>query len=256
MPKTLGRIGLFIAAGLRGIRRWSNRLCEWFLPGRLSSKRKKRWESWWSDDDYQPFFEPDNQIPPEIDEAIHEEWFPPNTRLLDIGCGSGWIAGWLADQGFDVLGVDYAEGAIERARERFRDHNGNLKWKVADIIEGGPPDTDFDVLIDRGCLHRIPDANWPKYCRNVHASAKPGAKFLLMVATFNHERFVLNEARMSHEDLKKKVSGVFAGHFEIERMTHGFIQLNERMGEDMPAVTFWMTVRSKHQLESDSSQSV
>jgi 2-polyprenyl-3-methyl-5-hydroxy-6-metoxy-1,4-benzoquinol methylase len=34
--------------------------------------------------------------------------FPRGARLVDLGCGSGEIAGWLAEQGYDALGVDLA----------------------------------------------------------------------------------------------------------------------------------------------------
>lgn len=48
-------------------------------------------------------------------------WFAgrerPGGRVVDIGCGTGRDALWLAEQGFDVLGLDYAPGAVRRARQ-------------------------------------------------------------------------------------------------------------------------------------------
>jgi 2-polyprenyl-3-methyl-5-hydroxy-6-metoxy-1,4-benzoquinol methylase len=39
-------------------------------------------------------------------------------RALDVGCGTGTNALWLAKQGFDVLGIDVAPVAIEKARKK------------------------------------------------------------------------------------------------------------------------------------------
>ncbi|MEO0439399.1 MAG: class I SAM-dependent methyltransferase [Pseudomonadota bacterium] len=62
---------------------------------------------------------------------------PPGGRLLDLGCGSGVpIAGHFLDQGFAVVGVDYAESMIALARRRYP----AADWHVQDInnltIEG------------------------------------------------------------------------------------------------------------------------
>jgi 2-polyprenyl-3-methyl-5-hydroxy-6-metoxy-1,4-benzoquinol methylase len=45
----------------------------------------------------------------------------PRSRAIDVGCGSGWFAGALADEGFSVVGVEVAEEPVRRARARFPD---------------------------------------------------------------------------------------------------------------------------------------
>jgi SAM-dependent methyltransferase len=43
----------------------------------------------------------------------------PHSRVIDVGCGSGWFAGALAAAGFAVVGVEVAQEPVRRARARF-----------------------------------------------------------------------------------------------------------------------------------------
>jgi 2-polyprenyl-3-methyl-5-hydroxy-6-metoxy-1,4-benzoquinol methylase len=47
-----------------------------------------------------------SKIPQEVQDAVDSGWFSPGSSALDIGCGMGEIAAWLAQQGFNVLGID------------------------------------------------------------------------------------------------------------------------------------------------------
>lgn len=65
---------------------------------------------------------------PWLDRFVRD--LPPGGRLLDLGCGSGVpIAGHFLDQGFAVVGVDYAETMIALARQRYP----AAEWHVGDI---------------------------------------------------------------------------------------------------------------------------
>jgi SAM-dependent methyltransferase len=74
-------------------------------------------------------------------------------KALDIGCGTGDNAIWLAQQGFHVLGVDTAEAAIEKAKKKALEAGAQCTFMVSDIltsrIEGAP----FGFVFDRGFLH-------------------------------------------------------------------------------------------------------
>lgn len=237
----------FAAAPIRLCRRMLVGVVSRFFPDAYSRKRRGSWEARWGREGYTPFFrEAEPKAPPEILEAVENQWFPAGGRVLDIGCGDGWLTAWMVDRGFRAMGVDFAKPAIDRAREAYREYDDRLEWKVVDIINDDPPGNDFDILIDRGCLHRIPHHQWPTYCRNVRACAVAGARLVLIVATFQHDRFLLSDTRMSHDRVKSKVGEVFEAAFEIERMEHGCIDMDGAIhsrNPDMPAVTFWMTAR-------------
>lgn len=76
----------------------------------------------------------------------------PVGRALEVGCGTGTNALWLAAQGFDTLGVDVSPLAIERARAKVSDGAIACRFEVLNFIEN-PPEGPFDFVFDRGCFH-------------------------------------------------------------------------------------------------------
>ncbi|MGH8228611.1 MAG: class I SAM-dependent methyltransferase [Steroidobacteraceae bacterium] len=74
-------------------------------------------------------------------------------RALDVGCGTGTHALWLAAQGFAVLGIDVSTVAIERARAKKGAAAPACRFTVADFLRDGVSGGPFDLIFDRGCFH-------------------------------------------------------------------------------------------------------
>ena len=72
-------------------------------------------------------------------------------RALEVGCGTGTNALWLAGRGFDVLGVDVAPLAVEKARAKQGAVKG-CRFENIDFLTAPPPGP-FDFVFDRGCFH-------------------------------------------------------------------------------------------------------
>ncbi len=74
-------------------------------------------------------------------------------KMLEIGCGTGTNAIWLAQQGFNVTAVDVSGEAIKRAERKAAEAGVNCRFIVVSAlemeIEGGP----FEFAFDRGCFH-------------------------------------------------------------------------------------------------------
>ena len=73
---------------------------------------------------------------------------------LDIGRGTGMNAIWLAQRGFETVGMDIAPTAIERAREKAgRAGVANVRFVCGDILETLPvARCSVDLVLDRGCF--------------------------------------------------------------------------------------------------------
>src|SRR5262245_42093240 len=90
----------------------------------------------------------------ELQQVLSQQAIPP-CRALELGCGTGTDSVWLAQQGFDVTGVDVAQLAVERAELRAHTAGVNVRFLLADVLNlpdlGGP----FAFFFDRGCYHAV-----------------------------------------------------------------------------------------------------
>ncbi|MFD7663933.1 methyltransferase domain-containing protein [Streptomyces sp. NPDC059788] len=71
--------------------------------------------------------------------------FPPG-QALDVGCGEGADARWLARQGWQVTAVDISEVALRRAADAAADAAGRVAWARADLTVTPPPGGAFDLV--------------------------------------------------------------------------------------------------------------
>ena len=90
---------------------------------------------------------------PQLVEIIEAVAIPPG-RTLEIGCGTGTNAIYLAQHGFNVLGVDISEIAVKMAREKA---SGLCRFEVADFLAAAPAGGPFEFVFDRGCFHAFDD---------------------------------------------------------------------------------------------------
>ena len=74
------------------------------------------------------------------------EGLPPG-RALDLACGEGRNAIWLAERGFEVTGVDFSDVALERARRIAAGRGVEVEWTHADVTEYEPPLRAFDLVV-------------------------------------------------------------------------------------------------------------
>ncbi|CAN5476948.1 hypothetical protein BH24ACT7_BH24ACT7_04810 [soil metagenome] len=80
-----------------------------------------------------------------------------------------------------MLGVDVSPSAIARARKRFAERDG-LEFEVVDVTKANAgPDTRFDGVLDRGCLHGIPPTLAGVYAGNVSRWTRPGGSLVLIM---------------------------------------------------------------------------
>ena len=99
-------------------------------------------DAWWAGD-----------VTEDVRLAVQHGWIEPGMRVLEVGCGSGENAAWLAAQGCVVLAVDISSAAIDRARQSHPTAAG-LTFAVADVTaRRALGSRDFDAMVDRGCLH-------------------------------------------------------------------------------------------------------
>jgi SAM-dependent methyltransferase len=77
----------------------------------------------------------------------------PQTRVLDVGCGAGWLANSISHHyGCAVTGIDFNPVAVQRAREVAHALGVSSKFEVADLFLYAPPEQS-DLVVSLGVLH-------------------------------------------------------------------------------------------------------
>ncbi|MFC3997630.1 class I SAM-dependent methyltransferase [Nocardiopsis sediminis] len=99
-------------------------------------------------------------------------------RALDVGCGEGADALWLARRGWRVTAADISRVALERAASAGADVAGRVVWTHADLTTAPPPAGAFDLVnAEYFPLPRRPDH---AALRGLLAAVAPGGTFLFV----------------------------------------------------------------------------
>jgi SAM-dependent methyltransferase len=87
-------------------------------------------------------------------------------KFLDLGTGPATQAIWLAKRGFEVIGSDLSQAAINRARKIYANEE-NVNFIVDDILNSKFNENEFDYIFDRGCFHVLSPADRQNYIRKI-----------------------------------------------------------------------------------------
>lgn len=100
--------------------------------------------------------------------------------VLDVGCGTGENALFLAGRGHEVWGVDSAPRAIEIAREKVRERDLPATFLVQDALRLEELGRTFDTVIDSGLFHALADPERPHFVRSLAAALRPGGTYHML----------------------------------------------------------------------------
>jgi len=116
--------------------------------------------------------------PKALVELVESEEVKP-CKTIDLGCGTGNYAIYLASKGFDVTGIDISENAIKLAKENAKKKGVKCDFLVADVLgDLDEIEETFDFAYDWELLHHIFPEKRKKYVKNVHGILNPSGKYL------------------------------------------------------------------------------
>jgi SAM-dependent methyltransferase len=105
-------------------------------------------------------------------------------RTLEIGAGTGTNAIWLAEHGFDVLGIDVSSLAVEKARAKMEGRDLRCRFTTLDFLAAPPPDPPFHFIFDRGCFHVFDEpTERARFAAHVAATLAPGGLWLSLIGS-------------------------------------------------------------------------
>jgi len=151
--------------------------------------------------------------------SIHGYSTSSNKRVLDVGCGNGYVLSRYAQHGADVSGVDLTKTAIELSKKRFRLAGLEGKFNQIDGQRLPFPDNHFDIVCSMGVLHHISDPG-PTVDEMFRVLKPKGKVIMMLYYRYSYKYMVLFR-------LKRL----------FDRRYRGFSQqqaLNRNDGEDCP----------------------
>jgi len=119
------------------------------------------------------------EAPPDVLVELIESGKVNSCKTIDLGCGAGNYALYLASIGFEVTGIDISQTAIKIAKENAKKKGIKSCFLVADLLDDlNEVKETFDFAYDWEVLHHIFPENRKKYIQNVFRLLNPGAKYL------------------------------------------------------------------------------
>ncbi len=100
---------------------------------------------------------------------------PRGSRVLDVGCGNGFLCGEFLNRGYNVVGIDLSARGIEIARRTYPSVRFEVIAADAHVLEGlnEPP---FDLVVSTEVVeHLYAPRNWARGCFD---ALKPGGRFV------------------------------------------------------------------------------
>ncbi len=126
------------------------------------------------------------------------------TSVLDIGCGAGNSTNLISQNTADVIGIDFSERMIDKAREVYP----NITFKSSDAEDIPLEDNSVDVVIANFVIHHFAEPN--KVFKEINRVLKSNGKFAFAVWGANEEQSSLGAFFQA-----------FANHHELTELPHG-----------------------------------
>ncbi len=125
--------------------------------------------------------------------------------VLDVGCGTGDNALFLASRGHDVTGIDAAPSAIERATQKAARSAAPATFLIHDALALDRLDVSFDTVIDSGLFHTFSDEQRPVFVRQLATVLKPGGRYLMLCFS-EHETRDGGPRRVTQAEIRQAFS--------------------------------------------------
>ncbi len=147
-----------------------------------------------------------------------------HNKVLEIGCGTGDNAIFMARKGLIVTATEIAPLALELAKAKAKDHNVNITFLLTDIIEHDIPGRPFDLVFDRGCFHHYDTSTSRiRFVHRIHEHLGEEGLWLSLIGNADEQTAGNGPPRLSATDIVTAVEPFFeilllkSSHFDSNR---------------------------------------
>jgi SAM-dependent methyltransferase len=145
--------------------------------------------------------------------------------VLDVGCGTGENALYLASLGHQVIGVDSAPTAISQAQEKAAARGIPAVFLVADALDLGKLRRRVETVLDCGMFHALDPAERRTYAQSLTEVLSPGGTLVLLC--FSDEE---PPGPGPHRIAEYEIGDAFRSIFVVSRIRRGRFEANRPGG--------------------------
>jgi ubiquinone/menaquinone biosynthesis C-methylase UbiE len=125
-----------------------------------------------------------------LTQAQHQAWLdllrevagPPPLKVLDVGCGTGFLALRMAELGHTAVGIDLSEEMLAEARRKTTGTGLPATFQIGDAEVPPPDGAPYDVILERHVIWTLPQPQ--EALRAWQALLKPGGLLILIEGIF------------------------------------------------------------------------
>lgn len=145
----------------------------------------------------------------ELERALSEHEIPRG-RVLELGCGSGTNAVFLAQQGFEVTAIDVSPLAIDRAKAKVLEAAVDVTLLAADLLDLPDLGPAFPLVFDRGVYHTVRRGNLPGFLATLSKVTEQGSIYLTKAGNANEVRLAeQGPPQVSAEEICRELGTLF-----------------------------------------------
>lgn len=132
------------------------------------------------------------------------------TRALELGCGTGTNAVYLAGKGFQVTAIDLSLTAIYRAQDLARERSLDVDFVCGDLTALPALDEPFGFVYDRGCYHAVRRVNPDGYLATLRRVTGKSTRMLLLAGNANEQPpGEEGPPRVSEQEIRDELGSLF-----------------------------------------------
>ncbi len=144
----------------------------------------------------------------ELAQVLGESRIAP-CRVVELGCGTGTNAVFLAEQGFEVTALDLSSTAIGQAKQRAESAGVNVVFHVADLLDFDLDLGTFDLMFDRGCFHCARKVDVAGYRETLKKLSRPGTRYLLLTGNARDENLEEGPPKLHEHEIRDDLGELF-----------------------------------------------
>jgi len=161
-------------------------------------------------------------------------------KVLEIGCGTGDNAIYLAKNSFKVTACDASKTAISMARNKAQKEGASILFHYLDFLHEQVPGEPFDFVFDRGCFHSFDlDKERSTYAKNTASLLRSDGLWLSLIGSADDVIRTTGPPKRSAQNIVNAVEPFF----EIQ-----FLKGSHFDSDQTPPAMIWVCLMKKRKI--------